>query len=204
MSYLLEALKKAEQKCKRERVSGPGATNPPAAEVSAGSSAWEVEMVSPARFIRYRAKRGERTEEAGGCSLPKGLTIAMALLALLTLLLCAIAYDVRGRISDVTAAVNRVSRKVSETKSQLAELDGDQTRLNIENGSLRQEKEAAMVELARARQALERLKVSQQRATVKKSVSPTTGRKGPHIIPPAFAPAPLTGPTPSVEERPTD
>jgi len=194
MYCIRNALKKVEQRFRGNRASGPRAA-PPTTEPSAESRAWTVEMVSPVRFVRYRGKRSERG---------KTLFVAVLVLALLTFLVCLLAYDVRRRMLAVTAEVNKMARQVDETEKQLEKLDGDQIRLNMENGSLRQENEAVMVELARAREALENLKARQRQPASKKSLPPAMGRKASRVAPPpALQPSRVPAPASTVEQSTT-
>ena len=76
----------------------------------------------------------------------------------------------------------------------MTELKEEQFRLNMENGSLRQENELARAELTRAREALEARKVRQQHVTARKSQPAVTDRKGLARIPLAIVPPrPMTG-----------
>lgn len=201
MSHILEALRMAEQELKRESVREDRVTKPPAAEPLAGSPAWRVEMVSPVRFIRYRARAAERTEEAAVSSLPKGLIIAVTLLGLVAFFIFAIAYDVRGRMRAVTSEVKEVTRQVNQAKTQMARLDAERRRLDMENSSLRQENEAAGAELERARIALEKLRV-RRRATMTQSRPPIAVQKVGPLVPPAAAPSPITDRRSRVEQQP--
>lgn len=181
MSYIFETLKKGEQKARWGR--GP---KPFTVEPTVATPAWEVKMVSHARFARFRLKAEERN---------KGRRIAMLLLALLLLPVCVIAYGVRGRMSEVTTEVSRLATQISETEIQMTKLKEEQLRLNMENDSLRQESELARAELARAREVIEANKVRQQHMIARKSQPAVTDRKGLAKVPLAVVPPrPMTGP----------
>ena len=64
MSYILDALKRAEQKARRKKVAEPRAPEPPPSESAADSPAWDVKMVSPNRYERINVKAGREDDLA--------------------------------------------------------------------------------------------------------------------------------------------
>ncbi len=226
MSYILDALKKAEQRG-RQGKAPKLRTVEPAVE----SSAWQVKMVSPARYARFRLKaEGEgdppekaeekcETEGAGSQvdmpyipadaleskvrGLPKGAGIAAAVLTLLLLIECAVIYEVRGRMSAIATEVTKLTRQISETEVRTAKSEGSRLNLKMENDSLRQELEAAGADLARARDAIQKLKLKQQRLTARKRQTRVTEQKRSRALPLASAPPPPMSYRPPGTERPS-
>ncbi|MGD0238404.1 MAG: hypothetical protein ABSC55_28195 [Syntrophorhabdales bacterium] len=224
MSYILDALKRAEQR-DRQGKAPKSRTVEPAVE----SSAWQVKMVSPARYARLRLKaEGEddlpekaeekcETEGAGSRigmpdiptdalepkvrDLPKGAGIAAAVLTLLLLIECAVVYDVRARMSAIATEVSKLTRQISETEVQTAKSEGARLNLKLENDSLRQELEAASADLARARNVLQTLKARQKRASLRKRQPTVTEQKKSRALPLASAPLPPMGYRPPRAER---
>ena len=64
MSYILDALKRAEQKARRKRVSERRAPEPPPPESAADAPAWDVKMVSPNRYERINVNAGREDDLA--------------------------------------------------------------------------------------------------------------------------------------------
>ena len=60
MSFILDALKRAEQKDRWRKAPKVSTVEPPIE-----SSGWEVKMVSPARFERVRTGEGDAAEQKG-------------------------------------------------------------------------------------------------------------------------------------------
>jgi hypothetical protein len=60
MSFILDALKRAEQKDRWRKAPKVSTVEPPFE-----SPGWEVKMVSPARFERVRAGEGDAAEQKG-------------------------------------------------------------------------------------------------------------------------------------------
>jgi hypothetical protein len=172
MSYILDALKRAEQKAWRGNAPKPRMVEP-----AVEPPAWEVKMVSPARFERVRAGEGGNAIEQKGNSLRKGVALVAAILALLLLIECAVIYEVRGRMSAIATEVSKLTRQISETEAQLTKREGEQFNLKIANESLRQELEVAGADLARARDAVQKLKVTQQRLTATKRQARVTDQE---------------------------
>ena len=252
MSYILDALKRAEQKVWQEKAP-KSRTVEPAVELPA----WEVKMVSPTRFERFRAgdtteqqgktdlyssgrpslrpgapagseephpqagtraysevRRGERrSTPASGYpegthlkaywynALPKGVGVAAVILALLLLIECAVIYEVRGRMSTIATDVSKLTRQVSETEARIVKNEGERLDLKMGNDSLRQELEMTSADLARARDAVQKLKVKQQRVTSRKRQVRVTDQKGSAVAPLASAPPPPMGYGPPRAER---
>jgi hypothetical protein len=200
MSYILDALKKAEQKTQREKAPIPDAVEPAVA-----SPAWEVKMVSPARYTRFRLKEGEGDAvEQKGSGLPKGVGIAAAVLALLLLLECVLLYDNRARMSVIATEAARLTRQMSETETLLTKREGERLNLKTENSSLRQELDVVNTDLAQARDAVEKLKVREQRPAAKKRQPTVAEQKRPEALPFAFAPPPPMFYRPPGTERPPE
>jgi hypothetical protein len=172
MSYILDALKRAERKAWRGKAP-KSRTVEPAVELPA----WEVKMVSPARFERFRAvEAGDATEQKGN-GLPKGVGVAAAILTLLLLIECAVIYEVRGRMSTIATEVSKLTRQVSKTEAQLTKGERERLNLKMENESLRQELEVAGADLARARDAVQKLKVKRRRLTAGKGQARVTDQE---------------------------
>jgi hypothetical protein len=66
MSYILDALKRAEQKARKKKVAEPRAPEPPPFESAADAPAWDVKMVSPNRYERINLKAGHEDDLASG------------------------------------------------------------------------------------------------------------------------------------------
>jgi hypothetical protein len=162
MSYILDALKRAEQKAWRGKTLEPRTVEP-----AFESPAWEVKMVSPSRFARFRAGEGGDAIEKGNGRL-KGVGIVAGVLTLLLLIECAVIYEVRGRISVIASEVGKLTRQIGETEARLTKREGERLSLKRENDLLRKELEAASVDLARTRDAVRKLKVKEQRLTAGK------------------------------------
>ena len=64
MSYILDALKRAEQKARKRKVAEPRAPEPPPFESAADAPAWDVKMVSPNRYVRINVKAGPEDDLA--------------------------------------------------------------------------------------------------------------------------------------------
>ncbi len=161
MSYILDALKRAEQTAWRRKE-----LKSPADEPAFGSPAWKVKMVSPVRYTRLRLE--EETSEEKEAGHTRGVTIAAVVLLLLLLVECAVIYEVRGRTSDIATEVTSLARQIRETEAQLTRREGERVNLKKENDSLRQELEAASADLSRVRMSVQELKVKERRLTAKK------------------------------------
>ncbi|HME42515.1 MAG TPA: hypothetical protein VKF36_05460 [Syntrophorhabdales bacterium] len=224
MSFILDALKKAQQRDQQKKV-----LKIHTAEPAPDSSAWRVKMVSPARYTRFRLEPREDnpsrnaeekyTEEtvAGRIDgsdvptdaavpkvpgLPKGAWIAAIALTLLLLIECAVVYDVRARMSAIAADVNKLARQISSTEGRTVKTERDRRNLKAENDTLRQELEAVNADLTSTRKALQTLKVRQQRMTVKKRHPAVTERRSP-VPPQAAAPPPLLHGAPPRVQNPS-
>ena len=224
MSYILDALKKVEQRDRQGK-----APKSRTVESAAESSAWQVKMVSPARYVRFRLKaegegdpseKAEEKRETEGAGsqidmpdiptdalepkvrgLPKGVGIAAVVLTLLLLIECAVVYDVRARMSAIATEVSELTRQISETEIRTAKSEGSRLNLELENDSLRQELEVASADLARARNALQTLKAKQKRASARKRQPTVTEQKRSSALPLASAPLPPMGYRPPGAER---
>jgi hypothetical protein len=123
MSYILDALKRAEQKSRRKSIAERREPEPPLSGSAEDSPVWDVKMVSPNRYVRINVKAGRKddlssrrrelweriarevgsdpvpdfpppTEEAPSRGLLTARRVAVASLALLLLLAGAIAANV--------------------------------------------------------------------------------------------------------------
>jgi len=225
MSFILDALKKAQQRDQQKKVIKIHTVEP-----ALDSSAWRVKMVSPARYTRFRLEPKEDnpsrnaeekyTEETAygridGSDvpadaavpkvpgLPKGAWIAAIALTLLLLIECAVVYDVRARMSAIAAEVNKVARQIGSTEVRTVKTERDRRNLKAENDTLRQELEAVNADLTRTRKALQTLKVRQQRMTVKKRQPAVTEQKRSPVPPQAAAPPPLINGVPPRAQGPS-
>jgi len=199
MSYILDALKRAEQKTRRGKTPEPGDVEPAAA-----SPIWQVKMVSPARYKRFRPKEGEGdTIGQKGSGVRKGVGIAAAVLALLLLIECIVIYQVRDRMSVIVTEATRLTKQMSETEALMAKREKERLDLKTQNNSLRQELEKVNADLAHARVAVERLKVREQRLTARKRQPTVAEQKRPRALPLASAPPPPTSYRPPGTGRPS-
>jgi hypothetical protein len=225
MSYILDALKKAQQRDQQRK-----APKPRPAEPALGSSAWHVKMISPARYTRFRlvpreddpsenAEEKSVIEGAGKGSgapdvpahdpglkvpgLPKGAWIAATVLTLLVLMECAVVYDVRARMSAIATEVTKLARQISSTEVQTAKSERNRINLKAENDRLRQELEVVNADLTRARKALRTPKVRQQRVTSRKRQAAVTEQKRPAALRPAAVPLPPVGGVPPRAQNPS-
>ena len=223
MSYILDALRRAEQKEQRQK-----APKSPMVEPAVESSAWQVKMVSPARYTRFRSEAGgddspekaedkRETEEADSGTgmpdvptaaiglkvrgLPKGAGVAAVVLTLLLLMECAVVYDVRTRMSAIATEVGKLTRQISEAEVQTAKTERDRLNLKVQNDSLRQELEATSAHLNRSRSALQTLKARQKGAAARKRQPTATEQKKFRALPLASAPPPPTSYRPPRTER---
>ena len=224
MSFILDALKKAQQRDQQKKV-----IKIHTAEPALDSSAWHVKMVSPARYTRFRFQQKEDnpsrnaeekyTEETAAGridgsevptdaaapkvpGLPKGAWIAAIGLTLLLLIECAVVYDVRARMSAIAADVNKLARQIGSTEAKTVKTERDRRNLKAENDTLRQELEAVNADLTRTRKALQTLKVRQQRMTVKKRQPAVTEQKR-SPVPQTAAPPPLINGVPPRAQSPS-
>jgi outer membrane protein OmpA-like peptidoglycan-associated protein len=62
MSYILDALKRAEQKARRKSISERREPEPPLSGSAADSPVWDVKMVSPNRYVRINVKAGRKDD----------------------------------------------------------------------------------------------------------------------------------------------
>ena len=198
MSYILDALKRAEQRDQRQKT-----PNSRAAEPAVESSAWHVKMVSPARYARFRRKEEGDAAEPKVRGLPKGAGIAAALLTLLLLIECVLVYDNRARMSVVATEVSKLTRQISETEGRTAKTERDRLNFKLENETLRQELEAASADLNRARSALEALKARQKRQAARKRQPTVTEQQKFRGLPLASASPPLASGAPFRAEGPS-
>ena len=225
MSYILDALKKAEQRERRRKAPKSREVEP-----AVDSSAWQVKMVSPARYARFRLKTGEddspgkaedKRETEGADSgtgipdvpedavglkvsgLPKGAGIAAAALTLLLLIECVLIYDNRARMSAIVTEVGKLTRQISETEVRTAKTERDRLNLKLENDTLRQELESASADLNRAHSALQTPKTRQKRVAAKKRQPTATEQKKFRTFPLASAPPPPMSYRPPGTERPS-
>ena len=195
MSFILDALKRAEQKGQWRKAPQSSTVEPPIE-----SPGWEVKMVSPARFERVRA--GDAAEQKGN-GLSKGVGIAAAILVLLLLMECAVIYEVRGRMSAIATEVSKLTRQISETEARFVKKEGERLSLKIENDSLRQELEVAGADLARARDAVRELKAKQEQVTARNRRARATDRKRSVAAPLVFGPPSPTTYRPPRTGRPS-
>ncbi len=199
MSHILDALKRAEQKTRRGKTPEPGAVEPAVA-----SPIWQVKMVSPARYTRFRPKEGEGDAiEQKGSGVPKGVGIAAAVLALLLLIECVVIYEVRDRMSVIATEATRLTRQMSETEALRTKREGERLDLNAQNNLLRQEVEKVNADLARARDTAEKLKVRKQRLAARKRQPTVAEQKRSVALSLASAPPPPMSYRPPRTERPS-
>jgi len=225
MSFILDALKKAQQRDQQKKV-----LKIQTAEPALDSSAWHVKMVSPARYTRFKLEPKEDnpsrnaeekyTEETAAGridgsdvptdaagpkvpGLPKGAWIAAIALTLLLLIECAVVYDVRARMSAIAADVNKLAIQISSTEGRTVKTERDRRNLKAENDTIRQELEAVSADLTRTRKALQTLKVRQQRMTLKKRQSAVTEQKRSPVPLQAAAPPPLMNGIPLMAQSPS-
>jgi hypothetical protein len=200
MSYILKAMRKVEQKLRRAGARENGAKQSSATVPSAESTAWGVEMVSPSRFIRYRRNGTEKAAEAGS-GLSMVLIISVTLLVFLTFFICATAYSIRRHISAIATEVKEARRHVDEAAAQMATLDAERHRLDLENSSLRNEKKTTDTEFPFAGEVREKPKVK-RRANIEQSRPPLAQQKAYPPVPPAATPLSAIAPQPESDLRP--
>ncbi len=224
MSFILDALKRAEQN-ERRRKSAKIQLVEPVAE----SPRWNVKMVSASRYARLSSKQGEDNYTANGegkgsgsaageigasdvsgekglrgLGLQKEAAIAAAVLTVLLLIECALVYNVRTRMSAVAIEIGKLTRQISETEARRSKTEQDRLGLKSENESLKQELDVLAADLEHARGNLETLKIKPKRhaARKKQPALADQGRSGP--LPFAAAPPPyMSAPPPPRPETST-
>ena len=222
MSFILDALKRAEQNERRRK-----STKIHVVEPIAESPRWNVKMVSASRYARLSSKpeeddytgNGEGSgsaageigasdapEEKGlrGLGLQKEAAIAAAVLTVLLLVECALVYNVRTRMSAIAIEIGKLTRQISETEARRAKTEQDRLGLKSENESLKQELDSLAADLEHARGNLETLKVRPKRHAARKKQPALADQGRPGPLPFAAAPPPyMSAPPPPRPETST-
>jgi hypothetical protein len=214
MSFILDALKRAEQNERRWKSAKIQLVEP-----VAESPRWNVKMVSTSRYARLSSKPGDNyaangegkgsgstaaeigASDAPGEKGPRGLglqkeaVIAAAVLTVLLLVECALVYNVRTRMSAVAIEIGKLTRQIGETEARRAKTEQDRLSLKSENESLKQELDVLAADLEHARGNLETLKTKPKRhaARKKQPALADQGRSGPlpfAAVPPPYVSAP--------------
>ena len=213
MSYILEALKRAEQKFLRKSVSGPEGPEPPVRIVPLHARAWDVKMVSPSRFVRINVKTApdqasspgpfERVAPGGAGSMVRTTSqeacsdallttrrVGLAILALLILLGSSIAYYVWLRPAAVASNPHALKRQRNEARAEPTPLGGERHGLSIESNALGRTHEGGQAELTRVLGTLRAPRVPQRQRTPGTGQPSVSDQEASGVIPRASAPQP--------------
>ncbi len=155
MSYILEALKKAEQRIQRRKTS-----EVPQIGGASETPEWEVRMVSP---VRYRRFKPEPARAANPVHLPRRAGIAAAVLIMLIFVELGLVYELRTRMSSMNAEINRLKHQISETHARRSEMERERLSLAEQKESLKAELEHVGTDLDRTRVALKARNSKQKR-----------------------------------------
>jgi len=177
MSYILDALKKAERREQRRKTPISGTF-----KYRIGSPEWPVQMVSPNRLVRFRPEAAKRGL-AKALAFPRAAVIAVALLGVLAAIECALVYDVRTRLAAITTDVNRLTKEIGEKEARKTKMERERLSLKLENDSLRKELEVVGTDLKRSRGNLQTLKAKQKRQAPGQKQSTSAQKKKPGQIP---------------------
>ncbi len=170
MSIILDALKKAEKKKREPKPAPPAAT-----ERTGEPSGWQVAMVSPTRYVRFRAesppdqqvntpqgvrtpaqsdRRSVRRQWLRAFDSQAGVGILLAALVLLLLIECVLLYNIRVRTSAMSAEVKKVVSQVRAIETVKVTAEQQRQALTLQNDALRRELQAVDGDLKIARDDL--------------------------------------------------